>query len=217
MKFFNLVVLLSITNFSYNAAFAIDCNLKTKITGFSTVKKVDSGKAYFFKEPKKCEKEKCPWKRKAYIVNDNFVQTSAVQGDFVCVLHRNFNGYGGKKTVGWLLLSDLNQIRTKLERADLVGDWIQSECENNESCVISISENDKKFFDVSGMSYLHNRPAEVMNVTEVKEEAGQLVLTGTVLTDQKPRKMLLIYDSKDLEPGTFLVKDADDFSGVYYR
>lgn len=217
MKYFNLVVFLILSHFSYDVAFAIDCNLKTKITGFSTVKKADSGRAYFFKEPKKCEKEKCTWKRKAYIVSDNFVQTSNVEGDFVCVLYRNFNGYGGKKTVGWMQLSDLNPIRTKLERADLVGDWIQSECENNESCVISISENEKKLFDISGMSYLHNRPAEVMNITEVKEELGQLLLSGTVLADQKPRNMLLIYDAKDLEPGTFLVKDADDFSGVYYR
>ncbi len=68
-------------------------------------------KLYFYEKPKQCPKSgSCPWKRKTYIIETEYVQEHAISGDFSCVTYTSTHGTGqfsGKKVTGWVLSSGL--------------------------------------------------------------------------------------------------------------
>lgn len=99
---------------------ALPCEGDVKVAGFATVK---IEKAYFYTKSPICELPdgSCKTASKAYLVKNNFVQTAHTEGSFTCAVFRNFDGGGGKKTVGWMLNTNLTSPKKKLERADLIG------------------------------------------------------------------------------------------------
>lgn len=197
---------------------AATCSGEAKIAGFSTIRTVPGGKAFFFQEPRDCgSSQTCAWQRKAYLMPGNFVQTAQVQGAFVCAIFRNFDGWGGRKTIGWLPLSALAPIRAKLERKDLQGSWSQVPCNGDDDCGIDISEDAEKRLSVSILSHIHSHPGASFTVSEIKEQPGKLVITGLTAGEEKPQKIEIIYDSKDLEPGTISLSGDETFGGVYHR
>lgn len=212
-----LSLFLIVVGFS-NALWAASCNGELKATGFSTVKAIPGGKSYFFREPHMCDAQKsCNWKRKAYLVPENFVQTAQIQNGFVCAVFRNFDGWGGKETVGWLPLADLAPIRATLEQADLLGSWVQIPCSAGDDCIIDITQSEKKELQISVISHLHSRPGISFDVSAVKQEKGKLVLSAVIPGEDETKTMELVYDSKDLEPGTISLSGEDFFAGVYRR
>lgn len=197
---------------------AATCGGEAKIAGFSTIKTAPGGKAFFFQEPRDCgSSQTCAWQRKAYLLTGNFVQTAQMQGSFVCAIFRNYNGWGGRKTIGWLPLSALAPIRAKLERKDLQGSWYQAPCNEDDDCGIDISEDNGKRLSVSILSHIHSHPGAIFTISDIKEQPGKLVITGMAAGEEKPQKIEIIYDSKELEPGTILLRGDETFGGVYHR
>ncbi len=191
------------------------CETVSKVSGFSTIK--DSVKAYFYKDPIACESKKnCQSRKKAFLVAKNFVQTGEIQNKFVCVVFRNFDGYGGKKTIGWIMLDDLNPIRSKVERKDLMGNWTQMPCAAGDDCGLSISEENGKL-EVFVDSHIHDRPGSSFEVSSISEPDGSLVLTGKVSEKEHEEKLVIRYSTPDSEPGTVSVTGIDFFKGTYYK
>ena len=170
------------------------------------------------KEPKVCEKGKvCRSIRKAHLVTNNFVETAQIDGRFVCAVYRAFDGWGGKETVGWLLLDDLNPIRSKLEINDLIGNWTQMNCGAGDDCGISISVDKDKKLEMYIDSHLHSRPGFVFFVETIKELPGKFLLTGTTGDESDKTILALVYDDLDLEPGTISLSGDYFFDGVYRK
>lgn len=211
-RFFGLFFVLA---YSCGSLAASNCESVSKVTGFSTIK--ESVKAYFYKEPVACENKKnCPSKKKSFLVAKNFVQTGEIQNKFVCVAFRNFDGYGGKKSIGWILQDELNPIRSRIERIDLKGSWTQMPCPAGDDCGISISEENGKL-EVYVDSHLHDRPGSSFEVSSIMEPDGSLVLAGKISGEQKEQKLVIKYSDPDSEPGTISVSGVDFFKGTYYK
>lgn len=119
--------------------------------------------------------------------------------------------------MGWLPLSALAPIRTRLERKDLLGSWSQISCPTGDDCGIEITEDEKKRLSISIDSHLHSHPGSAFDVSEVKEEKGKLILTGIESGEERSTTMELTYNAKDLEPGTVLLSSKDSFQGVYRK
>lgn len=199
-------------------AFSAPCTSSAKITGFSKVHEVTGKKSFFYKEPKKCIGwAACPSKNKSFLVKGNFVQTAQVENDFVCAIFRNFDAYNGKTTAGWFFISDLEPIRNKLERQDLIGSWNQIPCSEGDDCVIEITEDDKKVLLIEIESHLNQKPGAGLNVSTVKESSGALSLSGTEGSAVVVQPFQILYDVKDLEPGTIKLIGVKSFEGVYRK
>lgn len=182
------------------------CNKSLKPTGFTRVK---SEKSYFHSEPN--EKKR----NKSYIVTSDFVQILGQHQDgFSCVMFRNYNGHGGKPSLGWLLTDSLEPIKTKLERKDLFASWNKSPC-SDDSCVIDIAEVDGKV-EINLMSYLHERPGQSYQVGQIQEKDGRWVLSQLQGSAEAPKKMEIEFD-KTSEPGTISVAGPNGWAGIYHR
>lgn len=211
---FSVVVLLFLISFSTKSA---TCDKNSPITGFSKVLKSAKEKVFFYKKPTACkETAGCTIRKKSFLVAADFVQIGKLEGDFACALYRNFNGHGGKITVGWLLVSELGPIRKKLDRSDLVGSWSRIPCNDNDDCTIEIEEDEKKILSVSLNSHFNQRPAESLSILSVKETPGQLILACQPGIDCK-QFLSLDYDSNDLQPGTIKLLGSETFEGVYRK
>jgi hypothetical protein len=222
INFINKLSIISIVFFmvffTSGYAFSAKQKLETKITGFSTVKSSLTGKAYFYKEPKACETgKKCHSIRKAYLIANDFVQTGPIKGQFVWAVFRDFDGYGGRETAGWLLLDDLNPIRKKLELKDLTGDWTQMNCEAGDDCGISISVDKNNKFEIFIDSHIHEHPGFSFFVDSIKMLQGKFLLTGMLGGESNKQTLELVYDSPDLEPGTISLSGDEFFNGVYLK
>lgn len=219
MRALKVLVLLLVTIGALDVSEAATCSVNSPITGFTAVKTIPGGKSYFFSEPRICDQSKpCSWRRKAYLVPENFVQTAQVQNGFVCAIFRDFYGSGGRKTVGWLLLSDLEPIRTKPERKDLLGAWVLMPCpDGDDDCMIDIAEDEKKELQISIMSHIHSHPGISLDISAIKQEKGKLILTAIAPGSDSPETIELVYDAKDVEPGTISLTGDDSFQGVYRK
>jgi hypothetical protein len=211
-------ILLSMLFCNAELAYSAECKIDTKIKGFTTVKSAHNSKSYFYKEPIMCEKGKeCRSIRKAYLVSDNFVQTAQIDGRFVCAIYRAFDGWGGKPTVGWLMLDDLNPVRDRIELKDLIGSWTQMKCGAGDDCGISISADKDNKLEVNIDSHLHERPFAIFNVETIKISSDKLLLTGSMGGESDKKTLELLYDSPGLEPGTVSLSGDDFFDGVYRK
>lgn len=179
-------------------ALAASCDVSMKPTGFSTV---TAKKAMFDG-------------KKSYLLEGQFVQTGETKGDLVCVLFRNYDGYGGRKTAGWLRKQDLAPIRTKLERGDVKGYWYRAKCEDD-YCSVQFDGA-----DVSFASYLHQGPAMSLNVGHVEEKPGHLLLTKITGSDAGSQSADIDYLNSKI-PGTLTIEGlsggAAEFNGVYFH
>lgn len=212
MKFI-ICLCISILFLSYSQA-KESCSVK-KVTGFTSIK---SEKTFFYKEAKECTNNTlCPNKRKAYLVKKDLVQTGESSGAFVCALYRNFNGYGGKETSGWLLKADLEEIKTSLTVDQIQGAWYKNDCGGDDSCIVTISKNSQEQYEVDGTSYLHDHPGMILKTENIKATKGKLLGTGEVMGFEKKFNLEVDYSSEALEPGTILLINADAFSGEYHR
>lgn len=190
------------------------CSVK-KITGFTSIK---SEKTFFYKDPKECkEASLCPNKRKAYLVKNDLIQTGESSGAFVCALYRNFNGYGGKETTGWLLKADLDEIKTSLTVDQIQGSWYKNDCGGDDSCIVTISKNNEGQYEIDGTTYLHDHPGMILKTEKVLTAKGKLLTTGEVIGFEKKFDLEVDYSSESLEPGTISLINADAFSGEYHR
>jgi hypothetical protein len=202
--------------FASGSLLSAKCDAGLKPSGFTTVKGSNKDKVHFYKDLRMCEAKPCATMTKAYLLGENFVQTFQQKDGFVCALFRNYDGYGGKKTSGWLSLKDLNPIRQTLERKDLIGSWTYMHCPDGDDCVIDISEENKKL-SVYIMSHLHSHPGTLMSITNVKEEVGKLVLVRSVEGVPSLDKIEILYDTLGQEIGTIQLKGEEYFNGVYRK
>ena len=211
MTFFILVFVFS------HSANSASCNKNSPVTGFSTVNKPASEKAFFYKEPLACKtKQNCTGKKKAFLVTGNFVQVGNIEGDFACAIFRNYHGFAGKLTVGWILVSELTPIRRGLMREDLIGSWTKIPCNDNDDCIINIADEGKKTLSIELSSHFNHRPGESLPILSVKESKGQLLLTCQPGSDCN-QPLTLTYDSKELEPGTIKLSGSETFDGIYRK
>lgn len=212
MKF---IICLLLSLFFFETLFAKDICSTEKIYGFSSVK---VEKAFFYKEPQICKaKTPCKNKKKSYLVKNDKIQIGDSSVDFVCVIYRNYNGWGGKQTKGWLLKTDLQEIKTKLNINDIEGSWYKEDCGGDESCIVTISKLADNQYEINGTSYLHDHPGMILTTKEVKMTDGKLSASGSIEGLEKNLIFEVIFSNESLEPGTILLKDADGFSGVFYR
>lgn len=188
------------------AAQSSTCKKSVKVTGFTQVK---SEKSYFYTRPNTKKKIK------SYLVTRDFVQVlGQPEGPYSCVLYRNFNGYGGKQTLGWILQETLEPIRRKLERRDLHAIWNKSPC-FDDSCTIEITEMSGKP-EIKLMSYIHDRPGSNYQVGSVQEFDGRLVLTHVEGSARAPKQMEIVFD-QTVEPGAISLSGFEGWAGIYHR
>ncbi len=200
--------------------FAGSCEKNSKIIGFSKVKSLSSKKSSFFKTPKACvgEESKCENRRPGFLVPGNFVQVAQSENGFVCVFFRNFDGYGGRLSFGWLAAADLEEVKTKLNTKDLIGDWTQMKCGAGDDCGITISEGENKALEVTINSHINDHPGAMITITKVVEASNKLELIGEVSGEAKtPKKMSLIYNAANLPPGSISLIGDESFAGVYLK
>jgi hypothetical protein len=216
----NKILLRALVLFIASISQASTCDLKSSVTGFSRVKSEGIIKSFFYKDPIKCQNEKaCSSKRKAFIVPKNFVQIAGEEGEFVCAIFRNFNGYGGKITQGWILKSDLEPIKNKLSIEDFVdSEWWSMKCSAGDDCMIIFSQDKKKKWELEVSSHLHNGPGMILQIEKIEEKEDRFELfISTLSKDKTLTKVEIIFHQDHLEPGTILLKGDEYFNGVYRR
>ena len=205
-KLFLSIGMTLLSSMHWTISHASTCSNPTNPTGFTQVK---NEKSYFYAEPIENKKNK------SYLVARDFVQViGKPEGTYSCVVYRNYNGYGGKQTLGWMLTDSLEPIRTKLERKDLIASWNKSPC-SDESCVIDIAEEKGKL-QINLYSYINDRPSETYEVGTIKESDGHLVLSNLKGSSGGQKNMEIEY-KKITETGTILVTGPEGWAGIYHR